>query len=102
MQVTKFMYSSLNVGLKIIMTSGGCVALLLFYTLSPAHIFYSKYNHSTAASREQQYHDTEALPAVGRAVWQLMLAMLAKIILTIFTFGMKVCTLYHQLPLVCV
>ena len=53
-------------------------------------MLYSAYNHSTAASREEQYHDTAALPPVGKAVWQLILAMLAKSVLTTFTFGMKV------------
>ena len=38
----------------------------------------------------QQYHDTEALSGVWNAVWQLVLAMLVKGILTIFTFGIKV------------
>jgi len=39
---------------------------------------------------EEQYHDTKALPAVGTAVWHLILAMIAKAVLTVFTFGMKV------------
>ena len=68
------------------------MALLLHscYEPHPSLTLYSSYNHSTAISREEQYHDTAALPPVGRAVWQLILAMIAKAILTIFTFGMKV------------
>ena len=68
------------------------MALLLHscYEPRPSLTLYSSYNHSTAISREEQYHDTAALPPVGRAVWQLILAMIAKAILTIFTFGMKV------------
>jgi len=58
--------------------------------VSPAYLFCSAYNHSTAATMEEQYHDTKALPGVGRAVWQLILAMIAKGFLTVFTFGMKV------------
>ena len=48
------------------------------------------YNMS-AESPDQQYHDTQALSGVWKAVWQLLLAMLLKIVLTIFTFGIKVC-----------
>jgi len=38
----------------------------------------------------QQYHDTQALAGVWTAVWQLLLAMVVKAALTIFTFGIKV------------
>jgi len=53
-------------------------------------ILCSAYNHSTADTMREQYHDTKALPAVGTAVWHLILAMIAKAVLTVFTFGMKV------------
>ncbi len=51
--------------------------------------FHSDYLR-TGQNISEQYHDTEAGPNVYDAMWQLTLAMLAKGILTIFTFGMKV------------
>ena len=53
------------------------------------HVICSNYN-TTMEDPSQQYHDTEALGGVWTAVWQLVLAMLVKGILTIFTFGIKV------------
>ncbi len=50
---------------------------------------YSNYNRSVEMLSEQ-YHDTEALSGVWTAVWQLLLAMVIKAVLTIFTFGIKV------------
>ncbi len=54
----------------------------------------------------EQYHDTKAESGVGQAVWMLVLAMLAKAVLTIFTFGIKVrplsrvfSVLYHSMAL---
>ena len=52
---------------------------------------FSNYNTTFEDPREQ-YHDTQALSGVWTAVWQLLLAMVVKVLLTIFTFGMKVCT----------
>jgi len=72
------------------------LALTPVFEPHPSHPLHSAYNHSTATSREEQYHDTEALAPVGRAVWQLVLAMLAKTILTIFTFGMKVSLVFEN------
>ena len=57
--------------------------LKLFFLLS------SNYN-TTYEDPSQQYHDTQALSGVWMAVWQLLLAMVVKAALTIFTFGMKV------------
>ena len=90
------MSSSLSVGLKIIITSGGCGLIVAICFEPHPSLYSSKYDHSTAASMEEQYHDVKALPPVGTAVWHLMLAMLAKAVLTIFTFGMKVCTIYSR------
>ena len=42
----------------------------------------------------QQYYDTQALSGVWTAVWQLLLAMVIKGVLTIFTFGIKVSRRY--------
>lgn len=81
--------------LKITVTSGGCG--MSSALIEPHPSYYSAYNHSIANSREEQYHDIEALPPVGRAVWQLMLAMVAKGLLTVFTFGLKVLTLCTSL-----
>lgn len=53
--------------------------------------------NKTVDNLDQQYHDTQALSGVWRAVWQLLLAMLLKAVLTIFTFGIKVCSLYDSL-----
>ena len=50
---------------------------------------YSDYNLSVS-SPEELYHDTKALDGVGWAVWHLVLAMIVKAFLTIFTFGIKV------------
>ena len=49
----------------------------------------SDYN-KTNEDPTQQYHDTQALAGVWTAVWELILAMIVKAVLTIFTFGMKV------------
>ncbi len=38
----------------------------------------------------EQYHDTKAGSGVTQAVWLLLLALLVKAVLTIFTFGIKV------------
>ena len=50
---------------------------------------YSDYNLSVN-NPEEVYHDAKALDGVGRAVWHLVLAMIVKAFLTIFTFGIKV------------
>ena len=47
-------------------------------------------DYDTTVDTNDLYHDTQAKSGVGDAVWQLMLALLIKAILTIFTFGMKV------------
>ena len=49
----------------------------------------SDYNLTSVATSEL-YHDTKANSGVTSAVWLLLLAMLAKAVLTVFTFGMKV------------
>ena len=61
----------------------------------PPHAFYSGYKYNTTGPSAEQYHNAEASYRIGRAVWQLILAMIAKAVLTIFTFGMKVCVLYN-------
>ena len=62
-----------------------CVPPSLPLSLPP----YSDYNRSVN-SPEELYHDTKALDGVGWAVWHLVLAMIVKAFLTIFTFGIKV------------
>lgn len=51
---------------------------------------HSHYN-TTSVNPVHQYHDTRALNGVWTAMWQVGLAMLAKAVLCIFTFGIKVC-----------
>ena len=51
----------------------------------------SAYN-TTNEDPSEQYHDSLAMSGVWQAVWMLVLAMVVKAALTIFTFGMKVHT----------
>jgi chloride channel 3/4/5 len=46
--------------------------------------------NTSAVNPLHQYHDTRALEGVWRAMWQVGLAMFAKAVLCIFTFGIKV------------
>lgn len=64
------------------------VSNILLYPLPPPSPL-SNYN-TTYEDPKEQYHDTQALSGVWMAVWQLLLAMVVKAALTIFTFGMKV------------
>ena len=66
----------------------GSLLNCLYFRLLPAT---SHYNTS-AVNPLHQYHDTRALEGVWRAMWQVGLAMLAKAVLCIFTFGIKVLT----------
>ena len=59
------------------------------YALYFDHHYYSDYN-LTSQSIDAEYHDTQALAGVWRASWQLVLAMVVKGLLVIFTFGIKV------------
>ena len=59
------------------------------------HIIISNFLYSSAYNRtfidiRDEYHDNKATERVYTAMWQLVLAMLVKGVLTIFTFGMKV------------
>ena len=58
-------------------------------------LFCSAYKYNATGSNEEKYHNAEASYLVGKAVWQLVLAMVAKAALTVFTFGMKVRILYN-------
>ena len=58
----------------------------LFHLFLPC----SQYNLTTAYEISDQYHDTHATGLVYTAMWQILLAMVAKAVLTIFTYGMKV------------
>lgn len=59
----------------------------------PLSLIISHYNTSSV-NPTHQYHDTRALEGVWRAMWQVGLALVAKAVLCIFTFGIKV--LHHS------
>lgn len=54
---------------------------------------YSDYitNNNTINVNDPRYPGAEADYGVTKAVWQLILAALFKLFITIFTFGIKVC-----------
>ena len=55
--------------------------------------FFSDYvsgTNSTLNVNDPNWPGAEAGPGVRKAIWQLILAMIFKAIITIFTFGIKV------------
>ena len=52
--------------------------------------FFSAYNRSYQYNLLDEYHDSKATSEVYKAMLLLTLAMVAKAVLTIFTFGIKV------------
>lgn len=71
-----------------------CCGALMFCLIANFCSFVSSAYKRTlnySADPQEQYHNAEATNAVYTALWQLTLAMVAKGVLTIFTFGMQVC-----------
>ena len=72
-----------------------CVRITYMYMYITLHLcpplpsLPSQYNRTDVLPGEL-YHDTQALEAVWSTLWQLALAGLARGILTVFTYGMKV------------
>ena len=68
------------------------VPFSLFLPPSPLFLssFSSAYNRSYQYNLLDEYHDNKATSEVYKAMSLLTLAMVAKAVLTIFTFGIKV------------
>ena len=93
--------SSPSVVVKIIVLSGrSCFASVSSLTTPSLYVcmlslktcIHSQYNR-TDVHPDELYHDTQALDPVWNAMWQLLLAGLARGLLTIFTYGIKVLSL---------